>query len=122
MTTFEIAMCAAVNACSAAVCSASAALTCFGELLGARQQRRPLVGSILAGRPDQLARRLLLGAQIVGGRDGGAPRGVGVQQRVDERGVLPPRALRRAHPVGVFAQQLEVDHDRNPTFGRRPRP
>ena len=51
---------------------------------------------------------------------GGPTVRVGVQQRVDEGGILAAGPLRRAHPLRVFAQQLEVDHGGNPTFDRRP--
>ena len=74
MMTLEIAMCAAVNAFSASACSASAALTVSASSLACCQQRGPL---LRRGRADLLAGRLLLGAQVVGGRDRGAPGGVG---------------------------------------------
>ena len=48
----------------------------LGQFLGALEQRGPLVGR---GRTDPLAGGLLLGAQVVGGRNRGAPGGVGVQ-------------------------------------------
>ena len=90
-------------------------LDLLGEFLGLLQQGRPLVGRCLA---DLLAGGLLLGAQVVGGRHRGPPRGVGFEERVDEARVFAAGALRCAHHVRVFAQQLEVDHGRNPTFDR----
>ena len=51
-------------------------LDLLGERLGLLQQRRPLVGRCLA---HLLAGRLLLGAQVVGGRHRGPPGGVGFQ-------------------------------------------
>ena len=116
MMTFEIAICAAVKAFSASACSDSAALTFSASSLACCQQRRPLVRRRLA---HLLAGGLLLGAQIVGGRDRGPPRGVGFEQRVDEARVFSAGTLRRAHHIRVLAQQLEVDHGRNTTFGRR---
>ncbi len=97
--TFDNAMCAAVNAVSAAACSGFGRLDLLGQFLGARQQGGPLVGR---RRAHLLAGRLLLGTQVVGGGDRCAPRGIGVQQRVDEGRVLAARPLRRAHPIRVF--------------------
>jgi hypothetical protein len=74
-------------------------LDLFGQFLGAREQGRPVIGG---GGTHLLAGRLLLGTQVVGGGDHGAPRGIGVQQRVDEGRVLAARPLRRAHPIRVF--------------------
>ena len=52
-------------------------LDLIGQGLRPRQQGGPLVGR---GPPDVLAGRLLLGAQVVCGRDGGAPRRIGLQR------------------------------------------
>ncbi len=60
------------------------------QLLGRGQQPGTLFGHGLA---HQLAGGLLLGAQVVGGRDGRAPRGVRLGERVDERRVLAPGLL-----------------------------
>ena len=97
MMTFEIAMCAAVNAVSASACAASAALTCSASSLARCQQRRAFVGRRGA---HALARGLLLGAQRVGGRNRGAAGGVGRQQGVHQRRVLAAAELRAAHGVG----------------------
>ena len=51
-----------------------------GQLLGRSKQGGPLVRRCLA---HLLAGRLLLGAQIVGGRHRRPPRGIGVQERID---------------------------------------
>ena len=86
----------------------------IGELLRPLEQRRPL---LRGRRAHLLAGGLLFGAQVVGGRDRGTPGRVGLQQCVDESGILTAGALRRAHHIRVFAQQLEVDHGANPTVG-----
>ena len=96
------------SAASASAWSASAALTSFGQLLGVGQQGRPLVRARLA---DLLAERLLLAAQRVGARDGGAPGVVGGEQGVDEDSVGAAETLRGADAVRVVADELEVDHD-----------
>ena len=61
-----------------------------GELLGPLQQRRPF---LRGGRADLLAGGLLFGAQVVGGRDRGPTGRVGLQQRVDESGILTAGTL-----------------------------
>ena len=109
-------MCAAVNAASAAACSTSAALTSSASSLACASS---------AGRSSADAAPTRLLAAFCSARRLSAVeiaerrRRVGVQQRVDEGRVLTAGPLRRADPVGVFAQQLEVDHEGNPTFGAR---
>ncbi len=88
-------------------------LDLLGQVLRSLQQGRTLLGRRLA---HQLAGGLLIGAQVVGRRDGGSPGGIGLQQLVDARRVLSASPLRRTDGVGIVAQQLEVDHGRNPTF------
>ena len=90
MMTFEIAMCAAVNALSASACSRLGGLDRLGQSLGLLEKRRPI---LLGRRADLLARGLLLGAQIVGSRDGGPTVRVGRQQCVDEGGILAAGTL-----------------------------
>src|SRR6476620_6887982 len=57
------------------------------------------------------------GAKVVGGRHRRPPCGVGVEKRIDKARVFSAGALRCADHIRVFAQQLEVDHGRNTTFG-----
>ena len=77
------------------------------ERLGPLDQRRALVR---AGGRDLLADRLLLGPGLVGPGHGGPAGLVGGQQPVDERFVGPAGALGRPHPVGVGAQQPQINH------------
>ncbi len=62
----------------------------LGQSLGLLEKRRSI---LLGRRTDQLARGLLLGAQIVGRRDGGPTVRVGRQQCVDEGGILAAGTL-----------------------------
>ncbi len=85
------------------------------ELLHLGGQRLGLLedgGALLrGGLLDRLRDRLLLPAQAVRpGHDVAAVR-VGLQERVDQGGVVATGLLRGAHAVGVLAQQLQVDHD-----------
>jgi len=81
-----------------------------GELLAVGEQLRTLRPVRLADLP---AERLVLGAQGVGGGDRAAPPLVCRQQRIHGGNVLTAGALGGAHPVGVVAQRLEVDHGRS---------
>jgi hypothetical protein len=69
-------------------------------------------------RPDLLAEVLLLVAQGTEGDLRRAPRLVGGDEAVDDGGVLASGALRRAHTVGVLAQELEIDHGPSLVGGR----
>ncbi|CAG7651095.1 hypothetical protein SBRY_50523 [Actinacidiphila bryophytorum] len=90
-----------------------------GQLAGPAQQLGLLVALRLG---DQLAERLLLGAQLVEAGAGRPAPFVGGEQGVDERDVLSTGALGRAHTVGVLTKQAKVDHGyRLPGRGRRPR-
>ena len=86
----------------------------LGEFLGARQFRRALLGR---RRAHALAGGFLFRAQRVGGRNRGPAGGVGRQQRIHQRRVFAAAELGPAYGVGVFPEQLEVDHGRNTTFG-----
>ncbi|BFO22910.1 hypothetical protein SHKM778_92980 [Streptomyces sp. KM77-8] len=78
-----------------------------GELAGPLQQ----LGLLVAGRlGDELAERLLLGAQLVEADAGRPAPLVGRQEGVDERDVLSTGALRSAHTVGVLTKQAKVNH------------
>ena len=85
MMTFEIAICAAVKACSASACSASAALTFSASALACSSRHGR---SSLRRRAHLLAGGLLFGAQVVGSGNSGTTGRVGLQQRVDEAGIL----------------------------------
>ncbi len=89
----------------------------LGEFFGARQLRRALVGGRGA---HALAGGFLFGAQRVGGRNRGPAGGVGRQQGVHQRRVFATAELGTAHGVGVFPEQLQVDHGRKTTFGCGP--
>ena len=89
-------------------------LDLLGQLLGPLQQRRTLVGG---GRAHLLAGGLLFGAQRIGCRNRRPPGGIGCQQRVDQGWVLASTGLGPAHGVGVFAEQLQVDHGLEPYAG-----
>ena len=79
-----------------------------GQLLGAGQQRDPLV----AGRLGHLlAQRFLLGTQRLEPLGGGTARLVGAQQLVHQLGGLAAHSLAGADPVGVVAKQTQVNHD-----------
>ena len=75
-------------------------LDLLGELLGLLQQCRPFVRD---GGAHLLAGGLLLGAQVVGGRNRGPPGRVGFQQRVDEAG-SSPRARCDARTTSGFSR------------------
>ncbi len=92
---------------AASSCSASAALTSAASSLGLLQQLGLLVAR---GLGDQLAERLLLGAQFVEADAGRPAPLVGGEEGVDERDVLSTGALRRAHTVGVLTEQAKVNH------------
>ena len=77
------------------------------EVLGARQQRRLLLALRLR---DLLAELLLLGPLGLEGGDRLPPCGVGGQGPVDHLVGQPALGLRGAHPIGVVAQHLRVDH------------
>ena len=78
-----------------------------GHLLGLREQG--LLGLALR-LGDLLAHRLLLGPQALELGEGGAAALVGCEDLVDDPLVLATGTLRGAHPVGVLAQELDVDH------------
>ena len=107
MITLEIAMCAAVKAFSASACVGLGGLDLLGQFLGPLEQRGPLLRAT-PRRPacwPPSARR-------AGCRRPRPPR-AGRRRRPAARrpgpGLRRGRAARRA-PVGVLAQQLEVDH------------
>jgi len=87
------------------------------ELVGALQQRRTVLGGGLA---DLLAKRLLLGAQLVRLLDGGAAGLVGVQQLVHKRRVFAAGSLGLADGLGVFAHTLQINHACSPYIVCRP--
>jgi undecaprenyl-diphosphatase len=78
-----------------------------GQLAGSAQQGRALVGG---GGRHLLAVRLLLRPQPLEARQRRPARLVGGEQRVDPAGVLATGPLGGAHPVGVVAEQAQVDH------------
>ena len=79
----------------------------LGQFLALGEQRLLLLGGCLA---DQLSEVFLLGPQLVGLHDGGAAFGVGVEQHVDQRRVLPARALGSPDNIRMLTQNLQVDH------------
>jgi hypothetical protein len=85
------------------------------QVTGAGEQRLLL----LALRPrDALAQRLLLSTQGFEGCDGSSPCVIGVQQPVDQGGVLAAGALRGTDAVGILSQDAQVDHaSRLPSCG-----
>ena len=87
------------------------------ELVGAFQQRRAVLGGGLA---DLLAKRLLLGAQLVRLLDGGAAGLVGGQQLVHKRRVFAAGPLGLADGLGVFAHTLQINHACSPYIVCRP--
>ncbi len=86
-----------------------------GELARLLQQ----LGLLVSGRlGDELAERLLLGAQLVEADAGRPAPLVGRQEGVDERDVLSTGALGRAHTVGVLTKQAKVNHAPKATGAR----
>ena len=106
-------MCAAVNVVSASAWAASAALTCSASSLARANS---------AGRSSAEAAPTLLLAAFCSARSVSAVEiaarraGVGRQQGVHQRRVLAAAELRTADDVGIFPEQLEVDHGRKTTF------
>ena len=90
-------------------------MTNFATYIDSTNERAPIAqrGKAKQKRADLLAERLVLRAQPVRGGDGPPSPLVGGQQRVHEADVLDAGAQRGAHPLGVLAQHLEVDHDRS---------
>lgn len=86
------------------------------ELVGAGQQLRPLLGR---GPGDQLAERLLLGAEFVEADAGRPAQLVGGEKGVDERDVLSTGALGGANTVGVLTEQAKVNHPTRLPVGLR---
>src|SRR5690606_41396446 len=76
------------------------------ELFGLLQQLGLLVTGCLG---DELAERLLLGAQLVEADAGRPAPFVGRQEGVDERDVLSTGALGSTHTVGVLTEQAKVN-------------
>ncbi len=82
-------------------------LDVLGELLGPAEQ----LGLRLALRGrDLLAEGLLLGAQLLEAGERGASALVGLEDGVDERGVVPAGSLAGTDDVGVLTELAEVDH------------
>ena len=95
------------------------------------------LGAVVVGRllepaldvPDVLGLQVLLAAQRAERRLGRAAHLVGVEELVDDAGVLPAPALALAHTVRVVSKELQVDHTRslrgtatrNPVRVARPR-
>lgn len=78
-----------------------------GQLTGLLEQLGLLV---TRGPGDQLAERLLLGAQLVEAEAGRPAPLVGGEEGVDERDVLSTGALGGANTVGVLTEQAKVNH------------
>src|SRR5262249_3873580 len=90
-----------------------------GQLARLGQQ---LLLLVTRGLGDELAERLLLGAQLVEADAGGPASLVGQQQHVDTADVLATGALGRTDTVGVLTEQAKVNHiSRLPVPASRPR-
>jgi hypothetical protein len=79
----------------------------LAEFLGLGHERGLLV---LRRLRDAFAVRVLRGAQLFEGRDGGAPFAIGLHRRIHRLGRLPAGDLGALDELGIFTQEGHVDH------------